>query len=334
MATTQNQEDSAHSASESTKAQVLANVRFPELPADCCSLNTAGNLPGTASYEQGWVALEQPGSWGRDAYDGVAGEPDLGARLKSHLKASGGFRFLLIRKPGRAGQLDVHEPRRVFIARSTPGKEALFSLTVHNAEELLHLPLGEPEKIPGVRRVEDVLTLMCAHSKRDRCCALRGRPIAQFLAQLRPEGTVWECSHLSGHRFAPTGMLLPSGYTYGRMSPEGALAATACLEENNVPIFENLRGRSSLPAAAQVAEVAVRKRLFTRGEEPRMNELNFKVLDSANTSAGALTVQVRHTDGRAWEVFVEQSPTEPVAASCGKTPKPATSFTVADIHEI
>ncbi|MFF9667034.1 sucrase ferredoxin, partial [Streptomyces althioticus] len=41
---------------------------------------------------------------------------------------------------------------------------------------------------------------------------------------------VWEVTHLGGHRFAPTMLVLPYGYAYGRLTPESAkdvLAATA-----------------------------------------------------------------------------------------------------------
>lgn len=66
--------------------------------------------------------------------------------------------------------------------------------------------------------------LVCAHGKRDQCCAVLGRPIA---ARLSTEfgDTVWECSHTGGHRFAPSMILLPTGYTYGRLSAEQSAEA-------------------------------------------------------------------------------------------------------------
>ena len=57
---------------------------------------------------------------------------------------------------------------------------------------------------------------VCAHGTHDACCAIRGRPVAAALDQLRP-GRVWECSHVGGDRFAANVLVLPSGVLYGRV---------------------------------------------------------------------------------------------------------------------
>lgn len=51
--------------------------------------------------------------------------------------------------------------------------------------------------------------LICAHGKRDRCCGSAGTTLATHAAA---EGiAVRRTSHLGGHRFAPTALLLPEG---------------------------------------------------------------------------------------------------------------------------
>ena len=60
---------------------------------------------------------------------------------------------------------------------------------------------------------------MCTNGRRDRCCALLGRPLAaEIVAAGHSE--VWEVTHLGGHRFSPTMLVLPHGYAYGRLTAE------------------------------------------------------------------------------------------------------------------
>lgn len=85
---------------------------------------------------------------------------------------------------------------------------------------------GVPDEtsLPGLTRSPESVALICTNAKRDVCCALRGLPLAANLAGRYPD-RVWECSHTGGHRFAPTGVLLPTGATLGRL--DAALADAA-----------------------------------------------------------------------------------------------------------
>ena len=65
------------------------------------------------------------------------------------------------------------------------------------------------------------LLFLCTNGGRDRCCALFGRGLFDELADPR----VWECSHLSGHRFAPTAVRLPDLTVFGRLDPATAREA-------------------------------------------------------------------------------------------------------------
>jgi hypothetical protein len=137
--------------------------------------------------------------------------------------------------------------RRWAYADTRDGHESLRWGRFGEPEELLDLPFddtaGEPDTEP--------LYLVCAHSKHDPCCALRGRSVAAALGELRP-GRVWESSHMGGDRFAANVLVLPIGYLYGRVLPFAAEEFVAAAEAGEV-IGALLRGRVGLPAPAQAA---------------------------------------------------------------------------------
>jgi hypothetical protein len=59
--------------------------------------------------------------------------------------------------------------------------------------------------------------LVCTHGTRDSCCGRRGASLAVELAAagLRAGENFWRTSHLGGHRFAPTFLVLPQGTVWG-----------------------------------------------------------------------------------------------------------------------
>ena len=202
--------------------ELSSRTRATSIPTDSCSLYDDEALGGTAGRATAWLALEHVGQWGRDVLDGSALGEELSEALGEAVSQAG-LKFLLIRQTGRAGRVLHGAPdasgnptHRVLYALCTPGEEKLYSFSVSTPEQLLDLPLGNPQEliqVTGAELMDSPAILVCTHSKRDRCCALRGRPIAAHLADILPANAVWECSHTGGHRFAPVGIMLPTGYT-------------------------------------------------------------------------------------------------------------------------
>ena len=60
------------------------------------------------------------------------------------------------------------------------------------------------------------MILVCTHGSRDRCCGVLGGAIFSRIYKEAPE-QAWQVSHLGGHRFAPTLLVLPQGMIYGRI---------------------------------------------------------------------------------------------------------------------
>jgi Sucrase/ferredoxin-like len=267
----------------------------------CSLLALAGEEPlaGTAPVARRWVCVEQRGAWPSDL--STHPEPALAA-----LATTPGWRLLLIRRPRRRGEAGA--PLSVFLADTSPGVSHVTTFTVGGPEELAEFDLPGPgDPLPG-ERVDDPLLLVCTHGRRDRCCAVDGRALALSVVDAG-EQHVWECSHLGGHRFAPTALVLPTGYAYGRLDPATAIAARKAAFPGEVDTAQ-CRGRSTWSAAGQVAELAVRAATGLRDADA------LQVTDSAS---GAV---VSARDGRRWAVDVAPAAGAPRPLSCGTDPAP------------
>jgi hypothetical protein len=126
------------------------------------------------------------------------------------------------------GQLEPSSPRRpgIFLTDTAPDRTATTVLQIERLERLDDLALPEPDDpLPG-DLVTGPLQLISAHEQRDLCCGLAGRALMDAMAG--PD--IFATSHLGRHRFAPTALLLPTGYVYGRLEPTSALRAAAIRE--------------------------------------------------------------------------------------------------------
>jgi hypothetical protein len=158
----------------------------------------------------------------------------------------------------------------------------------------------------------DPLALVCTNGRRDRCCALLGRPLAAELAA-SGHAQVWEVTHLGGHRFAPTMLVLPYGYAYGRMSAHVAKEILQATREGRM-VPEWCRGRSFWDRPSQAAELRVREAIGEGAAEAL-------TMSQRQSSDDLWSVTATHADGRQWTLEVRRSTAEPARAeSCLKLP--------------
>lgn len=263
-----------------------------------CSDVEAEPLAGSAKQESRYLLLEHPGGWSRDILDGDTFGEKLTAQLKAFLKAQGAG-LQLIRRPGRQSP---GAQARLYVVHAELG--TAYETLVDGPADLLDLDLSAPG-----RRVEHPLVLVCTHGKRDVCCALKGRPLAATLADAAPEQPiVWETSHTKGHRFAPSILLMPWGYSYGRLNDQAALELLDAARTGSY-FWPGNRGRGLSGPRGQVAELEVARQLLEAGEQLRFGELS------------AAEDVVTHRDGRQWRVALREQEVTGVVDSCGKAPK-------------
>jgi hypothetical protein len=116
-------------------------------------------------------------------------------------------------------------------------------------------------------------------------------------------------------------VLLPAGTLHGHLDLAAALGVLRAAHGGRT-VLQGSRGRSTWPAAAQAAEVAVR-------EETGILDLDaLDVTEHEPTGDRSWTTAITHRDGRRWRVEVESRDSEALRAeSCGKALKPMTWFT-------
>lgn len=277
-----------------------------------CSDVRVEPLPGTAKQERVYVILEHLGGWSRDVLDGDTFGEELTANLKSHLKGHAGLQ--LIRRPGHAGH--TSGPRRLFLVFTAEGVTE--ELVVDGPEAILDLDLSGPGRNGAEAAVDHPLVLVCTHGRRDVCCALKGRPLAAELAERFPGDIVWETSHTKGHRFAPSILLMPWGYSFGRLNPEAAAQLVDAARDGSYFLPGN-RGRGRYDQPGQVAELAVAAELLGAGEALRFGDLT--------ADGGA----VSHADGRRWTVEMREQEVPGVVSSCGDAPKTGISWVAGKV---
>jgi hypothetical protein len=250
--------------------------------SDSCSASAAAEpLAGTAPTETHLLVVEAPGRWSAEPLrDCSLPEPERRALadLPSH------WRVILGRRPDRP----LRRQRDRFVWLSTPERPA----------RRWQLPVDAPvvpDRLPGPGLpVSEPTLLLCTNGARDRCCALLARPLLDRLAST----ATWECSHLGGHRFAPTALRLPDRVAFGRLSEAAAQQVLA----GRMPLA-SVRGPVGWPPDVQAATVAV-------WQHHRVSPLLRADVDRHR-------VLVRLQDGSAWQVAVSSRTVPARLKSCG-----------------
>lgn len=274
----------------------------------CSVLAMHEPLAGTAPLARGWLVIEHPGPYPRVATDALG---DLAEPLRT-LCREGGVTPLLARRPRAAG-------RRAWLA--IDGRMVTWSHI--DTDDLLGVDsesVAEGDVPRGATVTIDPMLFVCTNGKRDACCAQFGRPVADAL--MREHDNVLECSHIGGHRLAPTALLLPFGSVHGRLT---AASGARLLDDAQVGRLrvESLRGLTHLAADQQVADAAVRR-------EGGIDSLvRLEVTSTGDDTRRDCAVET--PDGRRWQVRLVRSSGAPRPESCGKEPVPPERWRVDSV---
>ena len=189
----------------------------PDAKIRCSDWSRAASLSpvGTSGSYAGYLLVEIPLPWPRDA-----GETAEGVALGPLI---GPLRYRLQAVAPAEPTADPAE-RRVILHARPPGATGFCgyrrfesrvgrSLTLAVAALIAAAAADSPSELESPA----VDVLVCTHGSRDACCGRRGAGLAVELAAsgLLAGEKLWRTSHLGGHRFAPTFLVLPQGTVWG-----------------------------------------------------------------------------------------------------------------------
>jgi hypothetical protein len=227
-----------------------------------------GGVPSSATAPSGaraWLLIECDGPWAAEAVETPLPAPlDRLAIGADEL----GVRVQLIRRPVRPGRLggasrscaagqDNEQGRRdsgnrddpaVYIGWTAGPAPWLRRMGGDDLDLAVLGALAAGEPAVGVTESEP-LFLVCAHGRRDRCCARFGVPLARELAARYPD-QVWETTHVGGHRFAANLVILPHGLYYGPVDSPAAHDAIDAYQRGEITTHR-YRGRAGQETEAQ-----------------------------------------------------------------------------------
>ena len=259
----------------------------------CSVINAPSALAGTAPTATTWLILLHQGAWGDRPVETLA-PPELQVWAQEH-----DCKILLARTPQRAPVF----PKATYWFSDGGNQLRQGTLNANG------LPVLEDTLV-----CEQML-LICTNGKRDQCCATFGRNlISECADSLSSEqfARILECSHLGGHRFAPTGLWLPRNLALGRLD---AASVQRLLADQTVD-SRYVRGSTSLSPAQQV----IQAHLWPVAAEFR---------SSAAVGSG---IEFEVGIGEETETFrVEQTVTREVA-SCGAEQKQSTKFRLVGMN--
>lgn len=232
--------------------------------SELCSRQSARHglpLIGSAGCHDAVLAFELDPPWTGRLAGSKAATPALDAALDAIGKLPAKVRVLALEPAAKSGDGRVRvlwfaRGDRLFTSYSRKEYRVLpetLPAVLHQLAETGSTPADEED---GGGEGRDLM--VCTHGSRDACCGKFGFPLyRQLVAEAAAAGRgvrVWRCSHLGGHRFAPTLLDLPSGRMFGRVGDEDAAALLAGGSALLARVPALYRGRAALPEPAQIVE--------------------------------------------------------------------------------
>jgi hypothetical protein len=264
------------------------------------ALARGDQLAGTTTRMRGFLLIEHPGPWGENALRDSR-LPDQTLDWLRRQVAETHVRVLLVRRPGARAGGRV----RVFAIRTGSWCETTVFDRVEDVTSVDVAALADGRS-PGLDPWSQPVVLVCTHGRHDACCAERGRPVAAALASLAPD-LVWECSHLGGDRFSGNVLVLPAGLGFGWVDPERASGLLDHLSRGLLDL-DLMRGRATLPMAAQYAEVQLRRQL----DELRDDAVRYRRSRREDDE----TVVTFEVEDATYDVHVRSSTAPPATLTC------------------
>lgn len=240
------------------------------------SLAIGEQLFGTAPRIQTVLALEYDGRWESDILSENQLPEPVQSLLATWKETLPDTRVFFIKRDKNVSERNSFA---FFVALIHETNAALYEFSLADYGDLLTLDipavvLSQAPQYDGYRRADPVL-LVCTHGRRDRCCARFGRPAYDQLVTLLGD-SVWQSSHVGGHRMAANVVTLPHGVFYGRVAQDNNQAFVDAVRSGQI-YLNAYRGRTCYSQAEQAAEYYLRRATgLTTLDEVRLVQTNQK----------------------------------------------------------
>lgn len=177
---------------------------------------------GTAVSQQGFALVQAKGPWPRDVTELLDGHPS------------------------------------VEIWRENAIRPQLVVPVARDATSVVTFERGSGPFAGFQSKSQERVVLICCHGVRDVCCGSKGTRVAAVLERHPPRSAhVLRTSHLGGHRFAPTALVLPEGTMWAFVDAEllAGVVDRAIPVESAIPHYRGCAGFDS--PEVQVADGGV-----------------------------------------------------------------------------
>jgi len=311
---------------ESTMKSITAQNKNPD--PFCCDLSHEADevMFATAPTVRTWFLLEYNNIWNHKATEQNDLPPSVQSWLKAQLVLAPGSRLLFIKRNRPDGGAGL----TFFVALSHDPTPRLYRFPLDDYGSLLGLDLSavlsgdqsgdlasNPASDPFLH--EEPVILVCTNGKRDRCCAREGPALYQAMADFAGD-KAWQCTHLGGHRFAPTVVTLPDGAFYGRLAPAEAELFVKSYALGDL-FLEKLRGRVIYDPVSQAAEHFLRRQTGIR----QRNAYTWQETAALGEKRWAVTF--RESSGQNRRVIViQEAPVERLVSCHPLKTKPVARF--------
>ena len=250
------------------------------------SLTAGEPLVGTASRVDTWFLLEYTGRWEPEALEQSAVPDAVKDYLMTHRDSLPNARVSFIRRQPSTGKLAF------YVALVRESRPVLYAFSLEQYEDLLAWDIpaicAEDTAYDHFKQ-RDPLLMVCTHGRRDPCCARQGLPVYEHISA-REDVTVWQTSHVGGHRFAANVIALPHGIYYGRVHPDTVDAIVDAYRAGQLAL-DTYRGRACYTSPVQAADY------FLRAETGITDLDAFRLVSTDQAGDTRWTVQFAATAG-------------------------------------
>ncbi len=262
------------------------------------SLQIGEQLFGTATRVDVWLLLEHNGPWGAEALADSNLPQPVKDQINRWLAAIPNARLQLIRH--ESGPVPAQKAFYVALAREV--NAVLYKFHLAEYADLLSLDVpavaaGDPAYQQFLS--SDLVFLVCTNGRRDKCCGKFGAPVYEAMSHFAID-SVWQTTHLGGHRFSPTAIFLPHGIAYGRIDAGDVEKLVS--EYRDLRIYlPKYRGRSCYDEVVQAAEYYLRVQ-----QDAKAVDL-YRLIDAQPSGPDRWTVRFEsRSDGTLHEINLAQ----------------------------